>query len=102
MSNSKPRNRALIYGIITALTAGTVSPAFAQTALEEVIVTAQKREQSANDVGIAISVLSGNAMADLGMQRSEDIVKSMPNIELTAIFGPGTNPNYSLRGVTQT
>lgn len=102
MLKSKSRNQALAYGIIAALAAGSASPVFAaEGMLEEVIVTAQKREQSASDVGIAISVLGGDAMADRGILRSEDIVKAMPNIELTAIFGPGTNPNYSIRGVTQ-
>ena len=70
-------------------------------ALEEVIVTAQRREQSASDVGVSISVVNADALAANGIRRSEDIVNVMPNIEITSIFGPGTNPNYSVRGVTQ-
>lgn len=70
-------------------------------ALEEVTVTANRREQSANDVGVAVSVLGADALVAGGIKRSEDIVNVMPNIEITSIFGPGTNPNYSVRGVTQ-
>ena len=68
--------------------------------IEEVIVTAQKREQSTSDLGISVSALSGDEMSRLNMQNSNDIINSIPNIEHTAIFGPGTNPNYSIRGVT--
>lgn len=96
-----------LAGMVTATGVSVFSPAaVAQAqadagALEEVIVTAQRREQSASDVGVSISVLSEQSLAALGIKRSEDIVNSMPNIEITSIFGPGTNPNYSVRGVTQ-
>ncbi|MGD9660060.1 MAG: TonB-dependent receptor [Porticoccaceae bacterium] len=93
-----------------ALLATTVAAgAFAQdgerkrtvsSTIDEVIVTAQKREQSTADLGISVSVLGGDQMSALGMQLSNDIVNFIPNIEHTAIFGPGTNPNYSIRGVT--
>ena len=34
--------------------------------IEEIVVTAQKREQNPQDVGIAISALSGEQMQQLG------------------------------------
>jgi len=47
------------------LTAGGAS--FAQGVFDdEVIVTAQKREESAQDVGISITTLSGEQMESLG------------------------------------
>ncbi len=52
-------------------------------ALEEVTVTANRREQSANDVGVAVSVLGTDALVAGGIKRSEDIVNEMPNIEIT-------------------
>ena len=39
------------------------SPAYAQTVLEEIVVTAQKREQNIQDVPISISRLSGQRLA---------------------------------------
>ena len=36
--------------------------------LQEIVVTAQKREQSFNDVGVAVSVLSGADIAAAGIR----------------------------------
>ena len=101
-------NRAVKMGTVVLLAAGVAGGALAQDGsrkrssfqIEEIIVSAQKREQSSSDLGISVSALSGEDMSRLNMQTSNDIVNSVPNIEHTAIFGPGTNPNYSIRGVT--
>lgn len=101
-------NLAIKRGVVVLLAAGVTGGALAQdggrkrlsSQIEEIIVSAQKREQSTADLGISVSALSGEDMSRLNMQTSNDIVNSIPNIEHTAIFGPGTNPNYSIRGVT--
>src|SRR5277367_5325639 len=46
--------------------------------LPEVIVTAQKREQSLEDVGIAITAYSGDQLRELGFQDSFDIARMTP------------------------
>ena len=46
--------------ITAAVAAALVSPAQATDILEEVIVTAQKREQSINDVSMSITAVSGD------------------------------------------
>ena len=43
--------------------------------IEEVIVTAQKREQSVNDVGMSIDVSSGEKLSDLGITDAFDLGK---------------------------
>ncbi len=51
-------------------------PALAQSGLlEEVIVTAQKREQSIQDVGISITAISGEQMEALGIANSSEIAR---------------------------
>jgi outer membrane cobalamin receptor len=50
------KQKILSSAISAVLLAGTSASVMAQ--LEEVVVTAQKREQSANDIGMAISALS--------------------------------------------
>lgn len=42
------------------------------SALEEVVVTAQKREQTLHDVSIAVSAWGGEALSKLGVTSSED------------------------------
>ena len=108
--NKNKRYLASTMGVSALLAASLASGALAEdqpkrraiaSTVEEVVVTAQKREQSTSDLGISVSALSGDELSALGMQSSNDIVNFIPNIEHTAIFGPGTNPNYSIRGVTQ-
>jgi iron complex outermembrane receptor protein len=103
MSTWKNDNRVLMLGIAAALAGGSIAPAFAQQAtggLEEIVVTALRREQSANNVGVAASVLTGSTLTDMGIVKTEDVVATLPNVVMTSIFGPGTNPNWSIRGVT--
>ena len=54
--------------------------AIAQTGpLEEVIVTAQKRAQSIQDVPISITAFSGNFLEENGIQTIEDVSRMTPN-----------------------
>ncbi|MCK9503394.1 MAG: TonB-dependent receptor [Porticoccaceae bacterium] len=71
------------------------SSAFAQ--LEEVIVTAQKRSQSINDVGMSIAALSGDQIKNQGLTSLEDISTAVPGL----VFSPSTTntPIFTLRGV---
>lgn len=69
-------------------------------ALEEVTVTAQKRVQNAQDVGISISAVSGADLQALGAVEATDITKSMPAVVLTQPNGPSSF-SLSIRGVTQ-
>src|SRR5690606_26518502 len=67
----------------------------ASTEAEELVVTAQKREQSIQDVSMSISAFSGDAVRDLGFQSAIDIVNQVPNLALRDV---GTVPILTLRG----
>ena len=68
--------------------------------LEEIIVTAQKRAQNSQDVGIALSAVTGEELASLGAVGASDITKTMPAVMLTQPNGPASF-SLSIRGVTQ-
>jgi outer membrane receptor protein involved in Fe transport len=68
------------------------------TSLEEVVVTAQRREQRAQDVGIAISVLSGDSLAQQGVVNVNQLQNNTPNLEVEPAFGGG-QPQFRIRGV---
>ena len=59
--SAKPSSRLILPLAVSAALVGT-APAVAQT-LEEVIVTATKREQGVMDVPLAISALSGEFLS---------------------------------------
>lgn len=69
--------------------------AFSQ-GLEEVIVTAQKRAQSLQDVPIAVSALSGDWMKQNNVADLEDVAALIPNLSLSGT--PGIN-TVRIRGL---
>jgi len=68
--------------------------------LEAIIVTAQKRAQNSQDVGISISAVSGADLNSLGAVAATDITKDMPSVVLTQPNGPASF-SLAIRGVTQ-
>jgi iron complex outermembrane recepter protein len=100
-----------LRGFATALGAAAISihaasfaaPALSASAndagsLEEVVVTAQRREESAQNVGIAISVLSGQSLADKSITSVVDLQNAIPSLQVEPAFGGG-QPQYRIRGV---
>ena len=83
--------RRIISVLIAGIVTGT-NCALAQSGelprLEEVVVTAQKREQSLQDVPIAVSALSGDALADAGIQNIVDISRQVPSLEVQSTTSP--------------
>ena len=89
MSNSV--KKPLVLAIAMALP----GVAFSQ-ALEEVVVTAQKRAQSLQDVPIAVSALSGDWMKQNNIADLEDVAALVPNLSLSGT--PGIN-TVRIRGL---
>ena len=66
--------------------------------LEEVIVTAQKRVESAQDIPIAISAISSDEMQRLGMTGAKDLSSVVPNMNWMATESTNVS-NVYIRGV---
>lgn len=63
----------------------------------EIVVTANKREQKLNDVGSAVSVVSGQALQNQQINSLADLAQTVPNLSFSNSAN-GT-PVYTLRGV---
>ncbi|HAU69462.1 MAG TPA: hypothetical protein DCW52_13820 [Gammaproteobacteria bacterium] len=72
----------------------------AQSVLEEIVVTAQKRSQSLQDVGISVTAYTGDQMTALGFTDSIDLIAQTPGLEANG-FGGGAIQTFSIRGVGQ-
>ena len=72
-------NRLLITA---AVAAALVSPVQATDILEEVVVTAQKREQSINDVSMSITAVSGDVARAMGIQDTRDVAFIATNMDI--------------------
>jgi iron complex outermembrane receptor protein len=66
-------------------------------ALEEVIVTAQKREQSLQEVPVSVSAISGDLIKEGGITGVSDVAVQTPNFSMTQ-FNIG-EPQYFIRGI---
>ncbi len=77
----------------TALSTGWVC---AQEAFDEIIVTAQKRSQSLQDVPLSVSAFSGYDVRNAGFQSLEDVANRVPSLQLQ---DNGIVARFSLRGI---
>ena len=90
-------NKLIKFLIAGALVMGFQVPAFAQASLEEVVVTAQRTEQSLQDVPIAVTALSGDDLVEKQVVTFSDLQLNVPSLQ----FGQGqyADSSVSLRGI---
>jgi iron complex outermembrane receptor protein len=71
------------------------------SALEEVVVTATKREEFLRDVPVSATVLSGEAMNQAGVTNIAEIAAMTPGVEydFNAQWGGGVLTNLAIRGI---
>ena len=67
---------------------------FAQDKVEEVVVTANKKEQTAQEIPMNISVITEQVMIERGMTKPEDFLRT-----LAGVSTPGGDVYYTIRGL---
>ncbi len=93
------RFKQQLLAATVATVSGFSSSAFtAERLLEEIIVTAQKRAESVQDVPIAISAFSSDAITNLGAQNVNDLGKFTPGLETNV--NNETQASYTIRGIS--
>jgi iron complex outermembrane receptor protein len=97
------RNIAPVLFALSLFTLSLPSPASAEDlALEEVVVTARKREESLQEVPVAISAFTAQTMESLGIRNMRDFDGLVPGLNLggggNGVKGDG---NAYIRGVGQ-
>lgn len=83
-------------GLLPAVSpAQSVAPADQE--IIEIVVTAQRREQSIQDIPASVSVVSGDALSESGAALSQDIARLVPNVqwESTSL----SSPRIFIRGI---
>ncbi len=101
-----PAQTAVILGLVSAAmvfssnsrAAGAESADTGQ--LQEVVVTAQKRSENAQNVGFALAAYSGEDLRAAGVSNLTDLARYTPGLGLSGSFA-GQNASISIRGVTQ-
>lgn len=83
---------------ISALTVSAITATSAHAQLEEVVVTATKRAESAQDIPITIQALGEDTLEDLGIGNFKDYIKNLAGVT-SGGRGPGRNEIF-IRGVS--
>src|SRR5688572_26238258 len=91
--------KRLKFAVLAALSCATVTPAVPQ-GLEEIIVTATRREENLQDVPIAVTVVTGEIIGEGGFADIEDLSAFLPNLvvqdgfqgQAITVRGIGTDP----------
>ena len=90
------RSRKLLPVAVTLATALSAGNALAQ--LEEVVVTAQKREQSLQDTPIAVTAFDETAIDSRGIFNVKDLAQFVPNTMIVESPGGTTGATVAIRG----
>lgn len=102
--------RGLLLGASLAAVIGAPVAAIAQTApptqpeapvsnvLDEITVSAQRRDQNKQDVPVTVTVLGGQLIEQARIQSVQDVVAHTPGLQFDAY--PASEPRLSVRGVS--
>jgi iron complex outermembrane receptor protein len=100
---SRFRARSVFVSSASALAVLAASPAFAQvteqndSGIETIIVTAQRQAESLQDVPIAVSAFSSQAMERQQIENSSDLQLTLPNVSFSK--GNFTSSSFTIRGI---
>ncbi|MCB1689355.1 MAG: TonB-dependent receptor plug domain-containing protein [Halioglobus sp.] len=73
--------------------------ALGQATLEEVVVTARKREETLQETPVAVSAFSGENLQELGIRDISDLTKVVPNVDMYSGNGTTGSGNVFIRGI---
>ena len=97
----KPRGLSLAIMTAVAGVSGVHTTAFAQSAasLEEITVTALRREQNLQEVPVSIVAITGEGLETRGITNLEKVSQGVPNIVITGGGGGTGGTSFRMRGI---
>ncbi|MEZ5571285.1 MAG: TonB-dependent receptor [Halioglobus sp.] len=103
MKGNKHKSIALFYttlyvGLLPLASMGQTPTTGDRPILEELVVTAQKREQNLQDVPVGVSLLSGKAMSEAQIKNAAELATLLPTLNVQASSGPSTS-SFNIRGI---
>jgi len=98
------RRNMIFSAALAALIAGAACavPALADDTLEEITVTAQKRVQNLQNVGISITAVQGSDLRELGIVDTKQLGAALPGLQLNSASGGNYGTQLTIRGVANT
>jgi iron complex outermembrane recepter protein len=71
----------------------------ADQALEEIVVTATRREQNLQDVPLAVVAFTGDMLERQGIENMEDLKAVVPNLVVAGNLGGTDTASFTIRGI---
>lgn len=117
MRTHSKNSRARLYSAVrrtlwlAAASACAATPSFAQqpadsaTQLEEIVVTARKREESLQNTPVAVTAFTAEALARQQITSTDDLDRVTPNLQFTSyapLSGNNSAAQVFIRGIGQT
>jgi len=98
--------KTLFGGMTAALLACTSGQAMAQSSVvpaadtgsDDIVVTAQKREQKIKDVPVTVTAITGDRMAEIGVNSLSEVAMYVPGLRIQE--QSANNPGFVIRGIT--
>lgn len=81
--------------LLTASTGAVAGDARLQ--IEEVVVTAERRSESIQDIPVAITAIQADAIDNMKMETANDVTATVPNLNVASPYGEN-QPIFSIRG----
>ncbi len=89
---------AVLSGYTGASHAAAAADTEAAGGIEEIVVTAQRRNESIQDVPVTIQAITGEQLSQLNVSTFDDVLKYLPNVTFSS-NGPGQG-NIYMRGLS--
>lgn len=92
-----------IYASNASANEGSADEQDATSGVKEILVTAQRREQRLQDVGVSVTAIGAEDLRALAVVDTREIIKAIPGALLDNSFGGGaSSANLIIRGVALT
>ncbi len=85
--------------LLTSFAIASFSGSLAAEVFEEIVVTAQKKEESAQDISVSVTAFSGDQLKALGLNDTTEITQQVPGLQVNA-WSPNVTI-FNLRGISQ-
>jgi iron complex outermembrane receptor protein len=93
---------SVFVGLLPLLAANALGADSPGDTLQEITVTAQKREQNLQDVGISITAIQSQDLRELGIVGTMQLGAALPGLQLNAASGGNYGAQLTMRGVANT
>ena len=90
-----------VYLVIWVLSLGLAVPATAQQRLEEIVVTARKKQENLQEIPLVIRTFSAEVLERKGIDSLDDIARLTPGMQFDQIFAP-QDTRVVIRGLSPT